>query len=155
MSTPSSPTVIFESHSAAETYAWGRSIGAAARSGDVIVLVGELGCGKTVLAQGIGAGLGISGPIPSPTFIICHEYESGRGPLFHFDLYRIGGAAELDDLGFYEYLERGVCLIEWAERADGELPPGHLRITMEKNGETHENNCHRLIRFGRVGGHRP
>ena len=124
----------FESHSPADTFAHGRGIGEAAASGDVIALIGDLGSGKTVLAQGIAAGLGIGGPIASPTFVILHEYENGRLPLYHFDVYRIGDISEMDEIGFDEYLQRGgVLLIEWADLIEQILPAPYLRIAIEKD----------------------
>ncbi len=101
-----------------ETEALGQTIAHFLIPGTVIALFGELGAGKTALIQGIAAGLGIQEPVTSPTFTIVNEYHGGRLPLFHFDLYRLGGEDELYDIGWEDYLHRGgVCAVEWSERA--------------------------------------
>ncbi len=105
----------------AETEALGEKIGKNLTPGAVIAFGGGLGRGKTALTRGIAQGLGISCPVTSPTFTMVQEYQGGRLPLFHFDLYRLGEnfhADSLYDLGFDEYFYRdGVCVIEWAELA--------------------------------------
>lgn len=115
-----------------QTRGVGVSLGRRLRTGDVVLLHGDLGAGKTTLAQGIALGLGVADAVQSPTFALVHEYE-GRDAagtptrLYHLDLYRLGGAADLDSFGFDEYLAAGdgVSLIEWPERAgsrlDGEM----------------------------------
>ena len=119
-------TVLFEqtqetvlrSASLEETQRWGELLGGLLASGDLILLQGDLGTGKTALTQGIGRGLGVQGTINSPTFTILKEYE-GRLPLYHFDLYRIEDPDELPFLGFDEYFGgAGVSVVEWAERAE-------------------------------------
>lgn len=128
--------VIKESGSARETFMFGREIGEKAGAGEVIALIGDLGCGKTVLAQGIAQGLGIEDIVGSPTFTILQEYGSGRLPFYHFDMYRIRDAAEMDDIGFDEYVYgNGLCLIEWANLIETILPPQYTRITVEKDME--------------------
>lgn len=115
-------------------------------AGDAIWLSGDLGAGKTTFAQGLGAGLGVSAPIISPTFVLIREY-AGRLPLYHIDLYRLDSPRELVNLGLRDYLDGdGVCVIEWAERydADHNLPGLHVRI--EPRGETE-----RLLEFRAVG----
>ncbi|MCL2363887.1 MAG: tRNA (adenosine(37)-N6)-threonylcarbamoyltransferase complex ATPase subunit type 1 TsaE [Defluviitaleaceae bacterium] len=88
------------------------------RAGDVIYLSGELGAGKTVFARGLCRGLGFAGGVTSPTFTLVNVYEGGRLPVFHFDLYRLGGAADLESIGYDEYFDAGgVCVVEWPERA--------------------------------------
>jgi tRNA threonylcarbamoyladenosine biosynthesis protein TsaE len=127
-------TGVFELYSPAETHELGRALGEAAAAGDIIALSGELGCGKTVLAQGIAAGLGVAEMVTSPTFLLMREYRSGRLPLYHFDVYRIGDLGEMDDLGFQDYLNgEGLTLIEWAEKVEPLLPPGYLRATIAKD----------------------
>ena len=120
------------SHSPAETQRLGRIIGKQAAAGDVYLLVGGLGAGKTCLSQGIARGLGIKGYVMSPTFVLVREHRGGRLPLFHIDFYRLQKLEELQDLGLDDYFYgSGVCIVEWAERGLGLLPRGHLLVTIE------------------------
>lgn len=122
-----------ESMCAADTFAIGKKLAEEAKAGDVFCLYGDLGCGKTVFSQGFGAGLGIQEPISSPTFTILKEYEEGRIPFYHFDVYRIGSEDEMDEIGYYELIDgAGVCLIEWAELIADILPPCYKKVTIEK-----------------------
>lgn len=128
------------SASVAETQRLGERLGRRARAGDIVLLTGELGAGKTAFTQGIGRGLGIAQTINSPTFTILKEYE-GRLPLYHFDLYRIEDPDELFALGFDRYFEGdGVCVVEWADRAENDeqadppWPTDALRITVRRDG---------------------
>ncbi len=124
---------MIESRSEAETFAVGRGLGESAKSGDIFLLDGDLGVGKTVFAKGVAAGLGIDEPVVSPTFTIVHEYE-GRLPLYHFDVYRIADPDEMYEIGFDEYLYGdGVCLIEWPSQVEELLPEEAVRITIEKD----------------------
>ena len=92
--------------------------------------------GKTVFTQGFAAGLGIKEPVNSPTFTIVQEYEEGRLPLYHFDVYRIGDIEEMDEIGYEDYFfGQGVCLIEWAALIEELIPENAIRITIEKNLE--------------------
>jgi tRNA threonylcarbamoyladenosine biosynthesis protein TsaE len=110
--------LLLRSESVERTHALGRALGELARAGDVILLEGELGAGKTAFTQGIGLGLGVAATINSPTFTILKEYE-GRLPLYHFDLYRLDEPDELYELGFEDYFRGdGVCVVEWAERGE-------------------------------------
>ncbi len=103
-------------------------IGELAEPGDTIALIGQLGSGKTVLARGVAAGLGIEGRITSPTFTLIREYR-GRLPLYHFDLYRLEDPREVEALGCEEYFYgRGITLVEWADRAISSLPEERLEI---------------------------
>jgi tRNA threonylcarbamoyladenosine biosynthesis protein TsaE len=120
------------------TAAIGRRLGALLFPGAVVALLGTLGAGKTQLVRAIaeGAGIADSRVVSSPTFVLIQEYEA-RWPIYHFDAYRLRGAAELFDLGVHEYFEgRGVCLVEWADRVEECLPAEHLRIVLEVTGET-------------------
>jgi tRNA threonylcarbamoyladenosine biosynthesis protein TsaE len=127
---------IFETNSTAETFSVGKTIGEEAGSGDVIALIGDLGCGKTVLAQGIAAGLGVTETVNSPTFIIMQVYESGRLPVYHFDVYRISDIAEMDEIGYHEFIYGdGVTIVEWADLIDEILPGKYLKIVIEKDLE--------------------
>lgn len=111
-----------------ETRALGEQLGREVlRAGDVVVLTGELGTGKTALAQGVGRGLGVDGPVVSPTFTLVREYE-GRVRLCHVDVYRLERVQEIHELGIEEQLEESVTLIEWGEVAASALPPDRLEV---------------------------
>lgn len=113
-------------------------------AGDIICLNGDLGAGKTAFSQGVARGLRIEGPVTSPTFTLINEYE-GRLPLYHFDVYRLGGHEEMDDLGYEEYFYgQGVCMVEWAQLVEVVLPDERLDIILTRDGETEEG---RLIQF--------
>jgi tRNA threonylcarbamoyladenosine biosynthesis protein TsaE len=115
-------------HSEAETEAAAADWSACLQAGDTVALFGDLGSGKTAFVRGLARGLGYTGRVSSPTFAIVHEYLC-RLPLFHFDLYRIHGCGDLDELGWYDYLSRGgVCAVEWSERIENELPNGCYRV---------------------------
>jgi tRNA threonylcarbamoyladenosine biosynthesis protein TsaE len=117
--------------SAAETAAFGRRLAARLKAGDIIGLSGDLGAGKTTLSKSIIKGLGVRETVTSPTFTIVHEYQ-GRLPVFHFDVYRIESLAEMDEIGFEEYLfGEGVCIVEWAEKVSEILPDGCIWITLQ------------------------
>ncbi len=105
------------SHNVDETKAFAASLASCAQPGDIFVLSGDLGAGKTQFSQGFAAGLGITEPVTSPTFNLVFEYPAGRIPLYHFDVYRLEDISELDDIGFYEMLDGdGICLVEWGEK---------------------------------------
>jgi len=125
---------VLESRSAAETFAYGKTLGEKVSSGEVYSLIGDLGVGKTVFTQGLAAGLGITEPVSSPTFTILHSYEEGRIPLYHFDVYRIGDVEEMEEIGYEDcFYGEGVCLIEWADLIREILPESCIRITIEKD----------------------
>lgn len=125
-----------ESYSADDTFQIGRNLAQHAKPGDVFCLYGDLGTGKTVFSQGFADGLGVQGPVSSPTFTILKEYDDGRIPFYHFDVYRIGSVDEMDEIGYYEFIDGdGVCLIEWAELIEDILPSGYYRVTIEKDLE--------------------
>jgi len=129
----------FISHSQAQTRRFGARLGELLQGGDVICLAGELGTGKTCLAQGIGQGLGIEGPITSPSFTLINEYrqQQARLPFYHIDLYRLAEAKETLTLGLEEYFYgEGVCVVEWADRAPQTLPAEHLWIALRYIDET-------------------
>lgn len=107
-----------------------------AKAGDVILLHGDLGVGKTVFSQGFAQGLKIEEPIQSPTFTILQEYDEGTLPFYHFDVYRISDPEEMYEIGFQDYLYgNGVCLIEWASKVEELLPEEVIEIKIEKNLE--------------------
>ncbi len=127
--------VIYESYSPEETRRLGRETGLAASPGGLCTLAGELGAGKTVFAQGIAEGLGVTEPVSSPTFTILQVYE-GRMPFYHFDVYRIGDIEEMEEIGYGEcFYGEGFCLIEWADRIEELLPEERLDIRIEKDLE--------------------
>lgn len=128
--------MIVETFSADETYEYGRKMGAEAQPGDVYCLTGDLGVGKTVFTQGFAAGLGVREPVSSPTFTIVQEYEGEKMPFYHFDVYRIGDAEEMEEIGFEDYIYgQGVCLIEWANLIREILPEDFMGILIEKDME--------------------
>ena len=118
------------SRSTEETEALGAELARSLRRGDVIAYLGDLGAGKTAFTRGLARGLGCTGRVTSPTFTIVNEYE-GEIPLFHFDMYRLGDADELFDIGWEDYLARGgVCAVEWSERITEEIPADAIIITI-------------------------
>ena len=128
--------MIIETFSSEETAELGRKIGRLVQPGDIICLNGDLGVGKTVFTQGIADGLEIDDSICSPTFTLIQEYEQGRIPLYHFDVYRISGPWDMDDLGYEDYFfGNGVCLVEWGCLIEELLPDNTIMITIEKDLE--------------------
>ena len=134
-------------HSAGETQDLGRLIGAEALPGDLILLSGELGSGKTTLAQGIAWGLGATGYAHSPTFVLVNEYP-GRVTLYHVDLYRVDDPGEVEELAIQEMLSDGACVVEWAEKALASLPDEHLRIEIAASGPGPDQRQLRLTPHG-------
>lgn len=129
----------FVSHSETQTRRFGARLGELLQAGDVICLAGELGVGKTRLAQGIGQGLGVEGPITSPSYTLINEYRPApaRLPFYHIDLYRLREAKETLTLGLEEYFYGdGVCVVEWADRVPEALPAEHLWIELRHIAET-------------------
>lgn len=128
--------MVIETWGPEETRAFGKKMGQEARPGQVICLNGDLGVGKTIFTQGFAEGLGISEPVNSPTFTIVQQYDTGRLPLYHFDVYRIGDIEEMEEIGYDDYFfGNGVCLIEWAELIQELLPEQIISVTIEKNPE--------------------
>ncbi|MDT8900025.1 tRNA (adenosine(37)-N6)-threonylcarbamoyltransferase complex ATPase subunit type 1 TsaE [Anaeroselena agilis] len=127
-----------KTHDPAATRAFGRTLGRLLGKGDVVCLTGDLGAGKTLLVQGIAAGLGVSDDVTSPTFTILQVYETGRLPLYHFDLYRLDSPEELDNIGFAEYTGGdGAAVIEWADKFPAAMPEEHLLIELNRgDGES-------------------
>lgn len=123
----------FETRSAAETRALGRKLAEKLKPGSVIAFSGDLGAGKTAFTGGLADGLGVTERVTSPTYNIVNEYEGGRLPLFHFDLYRLESADELFDIGWEDYLVRGgICAVEWSERAKEALEEGTIFVRIER-----------------------
>ena len=119
----------FITKSEEETLRLGKRLGACLRDGDVVLLEGEMGAGKSVLSRGVARGMGIEGPIPSPTFTILNVHEGARGRLYHFDLYRLEGADALYELGLDEMIgAQGVTLVEWPSQAPEAMPQRCLKV---------------------------
>lgn len=126
--------MIIETKNAKETFQLGKKIGEKALPGQIYTLNGDLGVGKTVFTQGVASGLGIREPVNSPTFTILQEYEGGRLPFYHFDVYRIGDIEEMEEIGYDDYFfGEGICLIEWAQLIEEILPENVISVTIEKN----------------------
>ena len=127
---------MWETHGPKETFEIGKQLGLEAKPGEVYCLDGDLGVGKTVFTQGFASGLGITEPVNSPTFTIVQQYEEGRLPLYHFDVYRIGDGEEMDEIGYEDcFYGEGVCLIEWSTLIQEILPEDAIHITIEKDLE--------------------
>lgn len=127
--------MVVVTHSAEETEAIGERIARMVRAGSVICLFGEIGAGKTTLTRGIARGLGVTGPVLSPTFMLIHEHP-GDPPLFHIDLYRLEHVDQVAGLGMDEYFDRGVTVIEWPEKAGEALPPQVIEARLSVTGDT-------------------
>ncbi len=123
-----------------ETIALGRRLGSLLREGDVLVLTGDLGAGKTQLTKGIAAAMGVEDDVTSPTFNILMVYEGSQMPLYHFDLYRLEDADQLEDTGMYDLLGGdGVCVIEWGEQFADEIGDDRLDVILSRlDGEAAE-----------------
>ena len=136
------PSQRFITNSPEETEALGARLAGALEPGAVVAFTGDLGAGKTAFVRGLARGLGVQDRVTSPTFTIVNEYEGGRLPLFHFDLYRLGSADELFDIGWEDYLARGgVCAVEWSERMEELLEPGTIRVDLRRG----EDESRRVI----------
>jgi tRNA threonylcarbamoyladenosine biosynthesis protein TsaE len=127
-------TTKIETNSSQETFEFGKRIGENAQPGQVYTLIGDLGVGKTVFTQGVAKGLGIEGPVNSPTFTILQVYEGGRIPFYHFDVYRIGDVSEMDEIGYEDcFYGNGISLVEWANLVEEILPEHYTEIRIEKD----------------------
>lgn len=124
---------IIETITPEETFALGERIGRESAPGEVYVLLGDLGVGKTVFTQGVARGLGITEPVTSPTFTILQVYDGGRLPFYHLDVYRIGDVEEMEEIGYEDcFYGGGLCLIEWGNLVKEILPQHYHRVTIEK-----------------------
>jgi len=119
-----------------DTRAYGAKLAAVLRAGDLVVLTGPLGAGKTALVQGIGAGLGVRGPVLSPTFVIARVHRPGRLPLVHVDAYRLGSFAEVDDLDLDVDLADSVLVVEWGSGKVEQLADSHLEIEIARTPDS-------------------
>lgn len=128
--------MVFESTSSQMTFEFAKKIGENLKRGDVLCLDGDLGVGKTVFTKGVAAALGIKDDVSSPTFTLIQEYYGGRLPLYHFDVYRIDGPWDMDDLGYDEYFYgEGVCLVEWGSMIKELFPENTIYVRIEKDLE--------------------
>lgn len=126
--------MIWETNKPEDTFLLGKQLGETAKPGDIYCLNGDLGVGKTVFTQGFAKGLGIEETVNSPTFTILQQYEEGRLPFWHFDVYRIGDVEEMEEIGYEDcFYGDGVCLIEWSDLIKEILPEQVIRITIEKD----------------------
>lgn len=136
--------------SLSETEALAKVIGSSAHAGDIIILSGDLGAGKTTMTKGIALGLGIDRMIKSPTYTIIREYQSGRIPLYHMDVYRVAGQTE--DLGLEEYFEGdGLSVVEWGQLLAEDIPEQYLAIDLEKDSEVEDKRVITLQGVGQSG----
>ena len=127
--------MVFITNSPQETENVGQGLAEKLKPGTVIAYEGDLGAGKTAFTRGLARGLGAAERVTSPTYTIVNEYVSGRLPLFHFDMYRLGSSDELFDIGWEDYLQRGgVCAVEWSENVRDALEDA-LTVRIEKTGE--------------------
>lgn len=122
-------------HSPADTLALGRRLSALLRAGDVVLLSGRLGCGKTLFVSGVAEGLGVQEPVTSPSFVIVQQYD-GFLPIYHADVYRLGSLGEFDDLDLGASAGEGVLLIEWGNAVAQGVPADHLVVEIEIDGES-------------------
>ncbi len=125
----------FETHSPEETEALGQRLAEQLKPGDVVAYFGDLGAGKTAFTRGLARGLDVREPVTSPTYTIVNEYLSGSMPLFHFDMYRLGSAEEVFDIGWEDYLSRGgVCAVEWSENVADAVEDA-VRVSIRRTGD--------------------
>ncbi len=140
-----------QTNSPAETRALGRQLADALRPGDVLLLWGDLGAGKSEFTRGIAEGLGVTCPVTSPSFTILNVYDEGRVPLYHFDWYRLNGVDELYEMGMDEYLGAdGVAVVEWPSQCPEAIPETHLAVHLTPVGESARN-----VTFTPMGDFRP
>ena len=119
----------FVTKSEQETEQLGEKLGRSLLPGALVRFSGTLGAGKTAFIRGMARGLGFDGVVNSPTFTICNDYDTPRGHLYHFDLYRLNGVEDLDAVGFFEYLDQQQFVaVEWSERAEGVFPPDSILV---------------------------
>ncbi|MBQ1991182.1 MAG: tRNA (adenosine(37)-N6)-threonylcarbamoyltransferase complex ATPase subunit type 1 TsaE [Clostridia bacterium] len=128
---------VYKSHSYEETLKIGQEIAENLNGTEVIALFGGLGMGKTALTTGIAKGLGCDDCVSSPTFALVNEYH-GKCNIYHFDMYRISGWDDLYSIGFFDYLDTGVLVIEWSENIENALPDEYIRITIQKGNDENE-----------------
>jgi tRNA threonylcarbamoyladenosine biosynthesis protein TsaE len=129
-----------------DTHALGRSLARVLQAGDLVVLVGPLGAGKTALTQGIGVGLGVREPVTSPTFVIARVHRDGRVPLVHVDAYRLGGVADVDDLDLDASTDESVTVVEWGQGLVEQLADERLEVRLDRRDD--DVRTAQLVPFG-------
>lgn len=140
----------FETHSPAQTQALAEALACQLKPDDVLIMLGDMGAGKSEFTRGLARGLGVTGYVTSPTFTIMQLHDSGRLPLYHFDWYRLNDVEELYELSMDEYLHAGgVAVVEWPSRAEEAVPDCYLEVKLEPTGDDS-----RRITFTPVGGFR-
>mgnify|MGYP002732927809 CR=1 FL=1 len=138
---------VYHTDSAAQTRALGGELSRCLKAGDVVLLNGDMGAGKSEFARGMARGLGVTDAVPSPSFTVMNAYPDAAIPLYHFDFYRIEDEKEIYEIGLDEQIGGdGVALIEWYERAESCLPPDAIKVSIRV-----ENENGRAITFGRIG----
>ena len=135
-------------HSEEETKKFASNLATILENGDIIILKGELGAGKTKFVEGVLRNFGLEDEISSPTFTIVNEYHNEKADIMHFDLYRINDISEFDMIGGEEYFDRGICLIEWGEMIEDILPKDYIKITIEKNEQDENERILKIETFG-------
>lgn len=126
--------MIKETFSDKETFEYGYELGSKASAGDIFCLDGDLGTGKTVIAKGIAAALGVKEPVSSPTFTVIKEYTDGRLPFYHFDVYRIEDPSEMEEIGYDDYFfGNGVTVIEWSDMIKEIIPSNAVKLRLKKD----------------------
>ena len=138
-----------ESKSEYETKNFAKNLASILEKGDIIILTGELGAGKTKFTEGILSYFGLQQEISSPTFTIVNEYHSNKIDIYHFDLYRLTDIYEFENIGGEEYFNKGICIFEWGELIEDILPENYIKITFDRSN-TDENNRKLVIEtFGK------
>ena len=138
----------FSSNSEIETMDFAKKLAKKLKKGDIVVLTGELGSGKTKFVEGFLSNFGLENEISSPTFTIVNEYDAENFPIFHFDVYRLEDSSEFYEIGGEEYFDNGICLIEWGEIIQDALPSRYIHIIFEKD-EKDENT--RILNVNFIG----
>lgn len=142
--------MIWQFDSAEDLRAWGQRLGQRISAGGLIYLSGDLGAGKTTLACGILKGYGHPGRCKSPTYTLVEPYETPKGPAYHFDLYRLSGAHDLDSFGFYDYLNhQSLSVLEWPQRAGDALPSPDLHLNLDILPDARRLLCSQVSDRGR------
>ena len=138
----------FISHNENETLSFGKKLASFLKKGDILVLTGELGSGKTKLTEGILTYYGLEDEISSPTFTIVNEYVKDNARIFHFDVYRLEDSSEFYAIGGEEYFENGICIIEWGEIIQDALPKDYIHIQFERNDVDENTRILNITSYG-------
>ncbi len=136
------------SNSEKETIELGKKIAKNLKKGDIIILSGDLGSGKTKFTEGILTYFGLENEISSPTFTIVNEYNTEKVNIYHFDVYRLSDIDEFEAIGGEEYFEKGICIVEWGELIEEILPENYVKITFSRNLENENLRNIKIDTFG-------